>query len=147
MDEITKDENYNFSVRWLFFCLVHWTKRKKKPNTVCTGLLQCLSPTGFISLMFILALEIHLKPSNGLGGSQKGFWSDTFLPDHAWSTLPLWSIPVLFTCSNPHLKALWGYPGASRKDMCFKTFLTRGLQMYWIYCLAAFTLKMILEYM
>lgn len=45
-------------------------KGGKKPSTVCIGLPWCVSPTGFMSLMFIFALQIHAKPSYDLAGSQ-----------------------------------------------------------------------------
>lgn len=59
-----------FCLLGFLFGLVHWTKRKKKPNTVWIGFRQCVSPTGFMSLMFIFALQIHAKPSYDLAGSQ-----------------------------------------------------------------------------
>lgn len=53
----------------VFFGL--FTKKKgKNPNAVCIGLLQGVSPTGFMSLMFTFALQIHAKPSDALAGSQ-----------------------------------------------------------------------------
>lgn len=53
-----------------FFGLFIERKGRKKTNAVCTGFLRCISPMGFMSLMFIFALQIHVKPSYDLAGCQ-----------------------------------------------------------------------------
>lgn len=63
------ESSHSFSAHWMFFLPCSLNKNEEKTQLLSTGFLQCISSTGFVSLIFIFASQIHAKPSYDLAGS------------------------------------------------------------------------------